>query len=136
MILEVKKLIAHKQYVGNFSFNYTPEQDKLLVPLCSVIGEVKVEGEYEIYEDDAVGIDIRLSYKLKGQCSYCLDEAEKSVDYAAEILFVKDKDDIDNYYYDGTKLDLSVAVEDAFIFSQPNVILCKEGCEGVKIDQR
>ena len=124
MIIEVKRLIALKKYVGNFQFNMAPPTDKLILPLAEVDGDINVEGEYEIYDDDSVGVSIKISYKLKGQCSYCLAEAEKSVAYSYEALFVPDKNDADNYYYDGARLNIQPAVDDAFVFSQPEVLLC------------
>lgn len=133
MILEIRKLLTRKSYEGSFEFDYAPAAEKLMLPLCEVDGAVKVSGEYEIYDDDSVEIRFRLSYKLKGQCSYCLAKAEKEVEYSSEVLFVTEKDD-DNYYYDGMNLDLTEAVDDAFIFSQPNVLLCKDGCGGVEIN--
>lgn len=129
MVFDIKKLIAKKQYVGTFVFDCAPPEEKLVLPLTQVDGDLKVEGEYEIYEDDCVGITFTLTYKLKGQCSYCLEDAEDVITYVSDVLFVPDKDDADNYYYDGARLDLSVAVSDAFVFSQPKVLLCK-ACRG------
>jgi uncharacterized metal-binding protein YceD (DUF177 family) len=134
MIIEVKKLISRKEYEGEFSFEYNPPQDKMLLPLCQFDGVVKVEGDYVIYEDNAVGVNLKLTYNLKGQCSYCLEDAKKTIEYSTEILFVPDKQDADNYYYDGNKVDLTAAVDDALLFSQPEVLLCKEGCEGIKLN--
>ena len=125
MIIEVKKLIALKKYVGSFSTQCPPPKDKLVLPLAEAAGDISVEGEYEIYEDDSVGITLNISYKLRGQCSYCLEEAEKIVEYSYEALFVTQRDDPDNYYYDGVRLDIAPAVEDAFVFSQTEVLLCK-----------
>ncbi len=126
MIIEVKKLIYRNQYAGNFAFGFSPDQDKILIPLCRIDGEVKVSGDFEIYEDYSVGVNLTVSYNLKGQCSYCLKDAQKEIVYKSEILFVNDKDDADNYYYDGIKIDLATAVNDALLFSQPNVLLCED----------
>lgn len=134
MIIEIKKLTARGKYEGDFSFEFTPSKDKLLIPMCAFVGAVKVEGSYEIYEDDSVGVDFTIKYGLEGQCSYCLEKARKDVEYYSEVLFVADKDDNDNYYYDGIKIDLTAAVNDALLFSQPEVLLCKEGCQGIKIN--
>lgn len=134
MIIEVKKLIAHRQYEGDFTFDYTPAQDKLLLPLAKLDGTVRVEGRYEIYENDSVGVVFTISYKLKGQCSYCLEDAEKDIVFDSDVLFVPDKDDLDNYYYDGLEINLTTAVDDAFVISQPDVLLCKEGCSGIKLN--
>lgn len=125
MILEIKKLMAKGEYTGNFSFVYEPPQDLNLLPLCRIEGGVNVEGGYEIFEGDEVEVTLKISYKLVGQCNYCLADAEKQIGYESEpLLFVTDKDDCDNYYFDGNRLDLSQAVNDALIFSQPEVLLC------------
>lgn len=132
MELEIKKLNALKKFTGSFDFDYSPSEDLSLVPLSSIAGKVKVFGEYEIFDDDSVEIVLNIRYKLKGKCSYCLSEAEKEIDYSSEILFVPVKDD-DNYYYDGVKIKLNSAVDDAILISQPNVLLCKEGCKGIDV---
>ena len=133
MIIEVKKLTAKGKYEGDFSFEFTPPEDKLLIPLCRIDGTVKVEGRYELYEDDSVGVQFTVKYALEGQCSYCLERARKQIEYSDDVLFVADKNDGDNYHYDGMRVDLTAAVNDALLFSQPEVLLCKEGCQGIKI---
>ena len=78
---------------------------------------------------------LKIRYTLVGQCSYCLADAVKEIEYTSDtLLFVTDKEDGDNYVYDGNRLDLSQAVKDALLFSQPEVLLCKEDCKGIKID--
>ena len=131
MELEVKRLIAHGKYAGSFSFDYVPPENLCLVPLCE-LGKVKVEGEYEIFDDDSVEIKLTVKYLLSGQCSYCLNEAKKEVSYLTEVLFVTEKDD-ENYYYDGNKINLKTAVDDAILMSQPHVLLCKEDCKGIDV---
>lgn len=117
--------MAKGEYSGEISFDYEPPQDINLLPLCRIEGGVKVEGRYEIFEGDEVEVTLKISYKLVGQCSYCLADAEKQIEYESEpLLFVTDKDDCDNYYFDGNRLDLSQALNDALIFSQPEVLLC------------
>ncbi len=132
MELEIKKLNALRKYTGEFSFEYAPAEDLNLVPLCKIRGTVKVSGEYEIFEDDSVEIRLTVDYYLKGQCSYCLNDAEKQIKFTTEVLYLTEKDN-DNYYYDGNKLDLKPAVNDAILISQPNVLLCKEDCKGIDV---
>lgn len=134
MVLEIKKLMARAAYTGEFSFEYQPPQESVLVPLCRIEGGVKVTGEYEIFENDEVEVTLKVSYLLVGSCSYCLADAQKRVEYETDALFVTDKDDCDNYVYDGNRLDLSTAVNDALLFSQPKVLLCKEDCKGVEFN--
>ena len=124
MILDIARLIALKKYVGDFAQTLPPPAEKLLLPLAEVEGNIEVQGKYEIYDDDSVGVSLKISYKLKGQCSYCLEDASAEVNYSYEALFVSEGDDADNYRYDGVKLDLRPAIEDAFVFSQPEILLC------------
>ncbi|MDE7084389.1 MAG: DUF177 domain-containing protein [Clostridia bacterium] len=135
MILEIKKLMSRAAYTGDFSFEYQPPQDSIMIPLCRIEGGVTVSGEYEIFENDEVEVILKIRYTLVGQCSYCLADAVKEIEYTSDtLLFVTDKEDGDNYVYDGNRLDLSQAVKDALLFSQPEVLLCKEDCKGIKID--
>ncbi len=134
MVIDIRKMAAKGKYEGDFSFEFTPAAEKLLLPLCAFVGNAKIEGNYTLYEDDSVDVSFTLEYLIEGQCSYCLERAEKRVKYECDALFVTDKGDNDNYYYDGYRLDLSSAVNDALLFSQPEVLLCKEGCQGIKIN--
>lgn len=135
MEIEVRRLNALKKYEGEFEYGYEPPQDSCLVPLCKIEGKVKVFGSYVIYEDDSVGVKLTVNYRIVGQCSYCLNEAEKDVSFTSEILFVTEEDE-DNYLYDGIKINLKSAVDDAILISQPNIILCREGCTGIDVTNK
>ena len=135
MKIEVKKLNALKKYNGSFAFEYRPSADACLIPRCSIDGDVKVKGSYEIYEDDSVGVSFTVAYRISGQCSYCLKDAVKDIESSFEVLFVPEKDP-DNYSYDGVSIDLETAVNDAILFSQPNIILCREDCTGIEINNK
>lgn len=135
MEIEVRKLNALKKYEGEFGYEYEPPQDCCLVPLCKIAGKVKVSGSFEIYEDDSVGVNLTVQYKIAGQCSYCLGEAEKDIAFTQEILYVTE-DDQENYLYDGIKINLKSAVDEAILISQPNIILCREGCTGIDVTNK
>ncbi len=126
--------MARAAYVGEVSFVWQPPQDSILIPFCCVEGGVNAVAEYEIFEGGEVEITLKISYELIGQCSYCLADAKKRIEYETDVLYVTDKDDLDNYVYDGNMLDLTAAVNDALLFSQPKVLLCKEDCKGIKIN--
>lgn len=126
--------MARAAYVGEVSFVWQPPQDSILIPFCRVEGGVNTVAEYEIFEGGEVEITLKISYELIGQCSYCLADAKKRIEYETDVLYVTDKDDLDNYVYDGNMLDLTAAVNDALLFSQPKVLLCKEDCKGIKIN--
>lgn len=131
MEIEVRKLSALKKYTGSFRFDYQPENLEL-VPLSKIDGVVTVSGDYEIFDDDSVEVRLCVEYVLKGQCSYCLESAEKRITYETDVLFVNG-DDGDNYYYDGVKINLKTAVDDAILISQPSLLLCREDCKGIDV---
>ena len=133
MKIEVKKLNALKKYTGSFEYDYQPPENMCLVPMCSIDGNVHIKGSYEIYEDDCVGVSFTVAYRISGQCSYCLKDAHKDIEQSFEVLFVPEEDP-DNYSYDGNSIDLKTAVNDAILFSQPNVILCREDCTGIDVN--
>jgi uncharacterized metal-binding protein YceD (DUF177 family) len=130
MIIEVKKLITARKYQGTLDFEVTPQKEQLLVPLTEFAGNIKVHAEYEIFDDDSVQVKLKLNYILKGQCSYCLKDVEKEIEFFDDVLFVPEESDED-YEYDGIKINLKTAVDDAILFSQPNVLLCSEDCKGI-----
>lgn len=133
MKIQVKKLIALNKFTGEFDYEYRPSKDSCLIPLCEISGDVRVKGNYEIYEDDSVAVNFSVSFLIKGQCSYCLKDAEKRIEKEFEVLFVPE-DDPDNYTYDGIAIDLTTAVDEAILFSQPNILLCKEDCTGIDVN--
>ncbi len=135
MKIEVKKLNALGKYTGGFEFDYEPSSDMCLIPLCKIEGSVHVKGKYEIYDDDTVGVDFGIKYRVVGQCSYCLKETAAEIGQNFEILFVPE-DDPDNYSYDGISINLKTAVDDAILFSQPNVLLCREDCTGIDVNNK
>lgn len=132
MIIDVAKQIALKKYSGRFSFEYDCPADLVLLPSARIDGKVKVEGEYEIYDDDSVGVKFKISYTLSGVCSYCLEPATEQVEYESDVLYLPE-DDGENYSYNGFKLNLTTAVNDAVLFSQPQILLCRPDCEGIEI---
>ena len=132
MVIDIARQIALKNYRGSFSFDYDCPQELVILPAARIEGKVKVTGEYEIYDDDSVGVALKISYLVAGQCSYCLEPAKKQVEYESDVLYLTE-DYGENYSYNGLKLDLTTAVNDAVLFSQPQVLLCREGCGGIDI---
>lgn len=132
MEIDISKYLARGEFTGNFGFNYSPEQELCIIPLCNIEGDVKVSGPFEIYDDDCVGINLKIVYLIVGKCSYCLSDAQKLIEFESEVLYVPEKND-DDYFYDGRKVNLKTAVDEAILISQPSIILCKDGCEGIVV---
>ncbi len=135
MKIQVQKQIALKRYTGDFEFQFDPPEGTCLIPLCQINGAVKVCGSFEIYDDDSVGVNFTVEYVISGQCSYCLNNANQEIKQDFDVLFVTGEDP-DNYTYDGRVIDLTTAVTDAILFSQPNLILCKEDCGGIDVNNK
>ncbi len=132
MEIEISKLLARCQSEGDFEFGYTPTENLCIIPLCNIEGEVKVSGNFVIYDDDSVAVNFTVSYLIAGKCSYCLSDAKKEISYESEVLFLPEKND-DDYFYDGKKIDLKTAVDEAILISQPAIILCRDDCEGIDV---
>ena len=133
MIIDIARQLALKNYRGGFCFEYECPPGLVLLPSARIEGKVKVEGDYEIYEDDSVGVRLKVSYMLVGQCSYCLENASNLVQSEQDVLYLTE-DDGENYSYNGLKLDLTTAVNDAVLFSQPQVLLCSQDCKGIDLN--
>lgn len=133
MIIDIARHIALKKFEDSFDFGYDCPADMVLLPSATIEGQVHVEGTFEIYEDDSVGVNLKLSYLLCGPCSYCLEPVRQRIEYAADVLYITE-DDGENYSYNGHRLDLTAAVNDAVLFSQPHVLQCGPDCSGIDIN--
>ena len=130
MIVDIRKLNATKQYSGSVQFDYIPPKDILDIPLVEFDGGVKVQFDYDLYEDDSLEIRGTVAYKLEGQCSRCLKPAKAEVEGELDAYFEARKD-YEDYGYTNGVVDLTKAVEDAIMASMPFSISCGEDCEEI-----
>ncbi|MBQ5927040.1 MAG: DUF177 domain-containing protein [Clostridia bacterium] len=131
MVIDVRKLNAQKSYSGTLEFEYKADESLIDIPFVSFDGTVKVQAQYELYEDDAFEIKGKIFYRLKGQCSRCLSEAETEVEGDLDALF-EPFDGGEDYAYSGGKIDLSDAIKDAVMASMPMVLSCGNECKGIE----
>lgn len=140
MEIDVSKLCASGKCEGEVRFSYNPPEDCCLIPLCGIEGAVNVNCDYFICDDGKVEVRMTVDYLLSGQCSYCLKDARRHITYTADLLYdVRGHgggEEDDRYYYDGRKINLKTAVDDTILISQPNVLLCKDGCEGIDVTNK
>lgn len=130
MIIDVRKLNAQKRYEGSVEFDYQADEQFNEVPLSKFAGPVKIVANYVLYEDDSLELKGKLCYTLVGSCSRCLQDAKVDVEGEIDALFepVKDAED---YSYQGGKIDLTDAINDAIMASMPRVLSCGESCKGI-----
>ena len=131
MIIDIRKLNSQKAYFGTMEFSYDAPAELLPIPYAEFDGPVSVVFEYDLYEDDAFEVRGKVRYKLKGQCSRCLQPVEIAVDGDLNALF-EPKKDAEDYSYFGGIVDLKQAVEDAVVFSLPFNLSCESECEPIR----
>ena len=124
MIVDIRKLNATRTYSGSVQFDYIPEEGVLDIPFVTFDGAVKVQFDYELFEDDSLEIRGSLKYRLVGQCSRCLKEAAADFEGKIDAYFVPRKTEED-YSYTGGKVDVTEAIKDALVESLPFSLYCE-----------
>ncbi|MBQ8427838.1 MAG: DUF177 domain-containing protein, partial [Clostridia bacterium] len=125
---------ATKQYSGSAQFEYSPPSDTLDIPFVEFDGAVKVQYDYDLYEDDSLEVRGTVTYRLKGQCSRCLRETAQDIEGELDAYFLP-KPTQDDYFYEGGKVDLSEAIRDAITASLPFSLYCgNDDCQMISYD--
>ena len=130
MIIDIRKLNAKKAYQGELHFEYSAPEKLIGIPFVKFSGPVKVDFSYELYADDALEIQGKVTYALEGQCSRCLKDAAQTVEGELDALF-EATNEPEDYGYSGGVVHLEEAVEDAIMASMPFSLSCGEDCEGI-----
>ena len=109
-----------------------PERRILIdIPFVKFSSPVKVEAEYELFEDDSLELRGKILYTLEGQCSKCLKETSERVEGELDAYFQPFKGGED-YAYSGGVIDLTNAVNDAIMSSMPRTLSCGENCQDIR----
>ena len=87
MIIDVRKLNAQKKYSGTLEFEYEAPENLIDIPFVKFSSPVKVEAEYELFEDDSLELRGKILYTLGGQCSRCLKETSERVEGELDAYF-------------------------------------------------
>lgn len=131
MIINVVKLKSEGKLQSTVSFDYNADNSLISIPSTLFDGNVKVDAFVSISGND-VNCDITVSYSLIGECSRCLNKATCNVSYQFDAFYKNSHCDDDNvYFYKSGIIDLTSAVNEALIISQPTVIYCKQDCKGL-----
>ncbi len=131
MIIDVRKLNAQKKYSGRLEFEYEAPENLIDIPFVKFSSPVKVEVEYELFEDDSLELRGKILYTLEGQCSRCLKETSERVEGELDAYFQPFKGGED-YAYSGGVIDLTNAVNDAIMSSMPRTLSCGENCQDIR----
>ena len=129
MIIDVLKLKQEGNAIGEFSFDYAAEDSLLELPGARFNGAVKVSGTAELDGKDLF-VSFTVEYDISGECSRCLESAGAHVEFPFEATFSLFPGE-DVFLYKSGKADLTPAVNEAILLSQPTVIYCKDDCKGL-----
>ena len=131
MIVDIRKLNAKKLYSGSMEFSYSAPADLLTIPYVKFAEPVKVQFNYELYEDDAFEINGTVTYTLEGQCSKCLQDAKEQVVGELSALF-EPTPDAEDFSYSNGIVQLKQAVDESIMASMPFTLSCGEDCEALR----
>ena len=131
IVIDVRQLNSQKKYYGRLEFEYDAPKDLIEIPFVEFADKVKIDAEYDLYEDNSFEIKGKISYRIQGQCSRCLKDAAMDVEGDLDAYFQPIKD-AEDYSYFGNKIDLREAIHHAIIESMPFSLSCKEGCEMIQ----
>lgn len=129
MIIDVLKLKQEGKTSYDFAFEYQADNGLLSLPGAEFSGAVKVIGTAFIDGKD-LNISFTVNYVLVGECSRCLEPAVAKVNFPFEATFSLFPGE-DVFLYKSGKADITPAVNEAILLSQPTVMYCKEDCKGL-----
>ncbi|RKX70192.1 hypothetical protein DRP43_03615 [candidate division TA06 bacterium] len=142
----MKELIIHSINIeGKNYFDFNIHADKLNIKEIPSNSLIKIKGSIEnISLRFFVKCDI--DFKLKLQCSRCLDYFETNFHEHTEVLYEKINNTNNNeeepiedsftYEYRGNNINLTQMVYDTILLNKPMKPLCNPDCKGIKIKNR
>ena len=126
MMIDLKAIKRAGKTSESFFFEY----DKALetpLPNVEISLPIKVTGEVFLAEDGGADIEGEIAFTLKGECTRCLEQTERTIVVGFNEACGSDCDiPIIN-----DRIDLSKAVEEIVIVNIPITFLCKEDCKGL-----
>ncbi len=128
MTIDVRKLNVQKKYTGDLAFEFEGDESLLEIPYVAFSSPVKAELHYEILEDDSVEVTGSIFFSLKGACSRCLSETERSYVGEVDAYFLPRGGESEDYRYTNGVIDLSDCLNDALMLALPPRLECAEEC--------
>ena len=126
MIIDLNAIKRAGKTETSFFFEY-PAEIKVELPETELLSPVTLDGEAFITGTAQAEVEGEITFTLKGECTRCLKEAEKTFVVELEESFGTS----DGYPVVSGKIDLSKTVEDIIIMNTPVTFLCKDDCKGL-----
>ena len=125
MILDLNAIKRSGKTEESFFFEYDAETD-VAIPNTKLMSPVKVQGTAYISGGNSAELDGEIVFTLKGACTRCLADTEKTFTANFNEVFGED-----GYPVTNGKIDLSKMVDDIIIMNTPVAFLCKDDCKGL-----
>lgn len=128
MVIDLRKIRQFGKDEEEFSFEYLPENQIISIPNVVFSQPVKVSGKIMLSSKDSALVQAQVTFALKGECTRCLNETEKTFTVDFNELFEKNGED-GVYEIVNDKVDLTKPVNDLLILEMPLNFLCREDCK-------
>ncbi len=129
MIIDFRKISREGKTEKDFSFEYLPEYKEVGLPDTEIVPPIYVNGKVYLTGRHSAFIDAEIKFTLKGECTRCLAETERT--FTAELKEEVDETDPDSYKVVNDTVNLSKMVDDKILMTVPVSFLCKEDCKGI-----
>ena len=129
MILDLRELKAKGKDESSFYFEYQPQTELVEIPSVVIDAPVRITGTVTLTGRHSAYIEGEIVYTLKGSCTRCLKQTEKT--YSEGFAEDVSSDNPDGYPLKNDTVDLTKIVEDTILTNLPFNFLCKEDCKGI-----
>ncbi|MBO4594087.1 MAG: DUF177 domain-containing protein, partial [Clostridia bacterium] len=125
MIIDLNAIKRGGKTEESFFFEYDADLE-IALPDTELMPPVKVQGTAYITGKDSAEVEGEVVFTLKGECTRCLAETEKTFSTDFNEVFGED-----GYTIANGKIDLTKMVDDIIIMNTPVAFLCKDDCKGL-----
>lgn len=128
IVIELAKPMANIGTAVPFCGKYALDSSLLPYPNAKLLS---VAVDFDVtFTNPNVEVQGNVICFVSGCCDRCLSEVETQFVLPFDQIFQKNVSD-DGYGYEGSKLDVTKAVEDEIVLSVPTLLLCKTDCKGL-----
>ncbi len=128
IVIELAKSMANVGTAVPFFGKYVLDSNLLPYPDAR-LDVVCVDFDVTFTNPD-VEVQGNVTCVVSGSCDRCLSEITRQFVLPFDQVFHKNASE-DEYVYEGSKLDVTKAVEDEIVLSVPTLFLCSDNCKGL-----
>jgi uncharacterized protein len=129
MIIDFRKIARSGKTEEDFFFEYSPEEELVLIPDAKILSPVKITGKVTLTGKHSAYIDAEVCFSIEAECSRCLSVTVQ--DFVAEIAEEVDAEDEESYPVKNDTVDLTKIINDKILMTIPVSLLCREDCRGL-----